>query len=151
MKKIIFTKQGFKDLKEKSEALKKERPAAVLDLKKAREMGDLSENGYYKSARFKLNDIDRSIRFNNYLIKNAQICEPTDIDSVQTGLTVILDEKGKEKKYQIVGSYESNPEIGKISFISPVGKQLMNKKVGDKVEINVGRNQLVFTIKKIIY
>ena len=54
MKNIRFTKEGFETLKKTYEDLKNSRPAAVLDLKRAREMGDLSENGYYKAARAKL-------------------------------------------------------------------------------------------------
>ena len=49
-----MTQEGLEKLKKEKEELERNRPAAVLDLKKAREMGDLSENGYYKSARAKL-------------------------------------------------------------------------------------------------
>ena len=54
MNNIKFTKDGFEKLKQELHSLENERPSAVLDLKKARDMGDLSENGYYKAARFKL-------------------------------------------------------------------------------------------------
>jgi len=151
MKKIIYTKQGFNELKKKNEKIISQRPLAVFDLKKAREMGDLSENGYYKAAKFKLNDIDRTIRFNNYLIKNAEIKEPNDNSYIQVGLTIVLDDNGKTKKYKLVGSYESNPEEGKISHLSPVGKQLINKKVGEKIEVKVKESKTIYTIKSISY
>ncbi|HZJ18367.1 MAG TPA: GreA/GreB family elongation factor [Patescibacteria group bacterium] len=151
MKKNFYTKQGLKDLKEKTEKIISQRPLAVLDLKNAREMGDLSENGYYKAAKFKLNDIDRTIRRNNYLIKNAEVKEPKDSNSVQIGLTVVLDKNGKRKSLKIVGSYESNPEEGRISYLSPVGKQLLDGKVGEKIRITVGENITIYTIKSINY
>jgi len=85
------------------------------------------------------------------LIKNAEVREPKDNYSVQIGLTVVLDENGKTKKYQIVGSYESNPEEGKISYISPVGKQLLGKKIGEKIEIGIEPNEVINTVKTITY
>src|SRR5258708_14698218 len=62
MNQIRFTKQGYEKLKRDYEELLKSRPAAVDDLKKARDMGDLSENGYYKASKSKLSFIDARLR-----------------------------------------------------------------------------------------
>lgn len=149
MQKIIFTKQGLKDLKKKTEELIEGRPYAVLDLKKAREMGDLSENGYYKSARFKLSEVDRSIRRNNFLIKNAIIRIPQNTDTVAVGLKIVLTVDGEQKEYLLVGEYEADPKVGRISYLSPVGSKLMNRKVGDEVTVDVANGKKIYKIIKI--
>lgn len=149
MDKIIFTKIGFEELKKKTEDLIKERPVAVLDLKKAREMGDLSENGYYKAAKFKLIDIDRAIRKNNYLIKHANVITPVKNDKVGIGSKITVETEGKEKKYEIVGKYEANPSESKISYLSPVGKALLGKKAGESVRIKLQDKIVVYKIVNI--
>jgi transcription elongation factor GreA len=147
---IIFTKKGFEELKDKLEKLKNERPTAVLDLKKAREMGDLSENGYYKAAKFKLNDIDRNIRRNSYLIKNAKVVVPDNTDRIGIGSKILVEVNGNTKEYLIVGEYEANPQEGKISYLSPVGSGLMNKTVNEKVVIKLENRGITYKVLKIL-
>lgn len=88
---ILFTKEGYEKLKKDLKAAEKKRPETVATLAKARAMGDLSENGFYKGARFELNDLDRKIRHLRHLIKEGQIIQkPTNNDFVQIGHTVTL-------------------------------------------------------------
>ena len=130
--KIRFTKEGYEKLKEEYKDLLRQRPLAVEDLKKAREMGDLSENGYYKESKFKLNFIDgRLRRFSDYL-KRADIID-TDgsklqIDTVYIGSTVTLNDGKREKTYQIVGDLEANPGEGRLSLLSPIGRGIVEKR-----------------------
>jgi len=147
--KILFTKQGFEKLKNDYESLLKLRPLAVLDLKKAREMGDLSENGYYKAARFKLNDIDRNLRHFSYLIKFAVVTDEPKMGIIGIGSKVNLKISGKDKKYLIVGEYEASPAENKISFLSPMGKGLLGKKVMDKININSPAGEMKVEIIKV--
>jgi transcription elongation factor GreA len=149
VKKIIFTKIGLENLMKKNEKLVGERPAAVLDLKKAREMGDLSENGYYKAARAKLNDIDREVRHNNYLIKSAVVKPLSSVFVVDVGLRVSIEVDGEERIYNLVGEYEANPKEGKISQLSPVGRALIGKKVNDQFALQLADKTRVYKIKKI--
>lgn len=88
---ILFTKEGYEKLKKDLNAAEKKRPETVSTLAKARVMGDLSENGFYKGARFELNDLDRKIRHLRHLINEGQIIQkPTNNDFVQIGHTVTL-------------------------------------------------------------
>ncbi|MCL4354132.1 GreA/GreB family elongation factor [Patescibacteria group bacterium] len=137
MSKIIFTKKGFEEVKKRHKELIDSRPFAVADLKKARDMGDLSENGYYRAAKFKLIDIDRNIRRFEYLIKNGTVADKPKKGTVSIGSRVMVKIKDVEKQYEIVGNYEANPAEGKISYISPIGKALMGKRDGDFIEILV--------------
>jgi len=87
----LFTQEGYDKFKNDLEEAKKKRPVAVATLARARAMGDLSENGFYKGARFELSDLDRTIRHLTHLVENAKIIEkPSQNNSVQIGHTVTL-------------------------------------------------------------
>jgi transcription elongation factor GreA len=88
---ILFTKAGFEKLKSDLKEAEEKRPDVVATLARARAMGDLSENGFYKSARFELNDLDRKIRHLRHLVKDGQVIQkPKSNETVQIGHTVIL-------------------------------------------------------------
>lgn len=151
MQRIIFTKQGLEVLKKKLIELKNQRPLDVADLKKAREMGDLSENGYYKAAKSKLIETDRLIRRNSYLIKNALVKKIRGIKTVDVGVKIGLEVDGEKKEYVLVGEYEADPKLGKISYLSPVGSRLMNKKIGDEVVVEISSKTKVYKILNISF
>ena len=151
--KIRFTKEGYKKLKEEYSDLLKARPLAVEDLKKAREMGDLSENGYYKESKFKLNFIDSRLRrFTDYL-KRADIIDgdgqKLPIDTVYIGSTVTLSDGKMEKTYQIVGDLEAQPSEGKLSLLSPVGRAIVGKSLNSEAEIVTPAGKFIYKITKI--
>ncbi|HSW48488.1 MAG TPA: transcription elongation factor GreA [Candidatus Saccharimonadales bacterium] len=151
--KIRFTKEGYEKLKEEYADLLRQRPLAVMDLKTAREMGDLSENGYYKESKLKLNFIDgRLRRFSDYL-KRADIVDEDGknlpIDTVYIGSTVKLSDGKNEKTYQIVGDLEAQPSEGKLSLLSPVGKAIMGKSLNSDVEISTPAGSFKYKITKI--
>lgn len=87
----LFTKAGYDKIKSDLEDAQRKRPEAVATLARARAMGDLSENGFYKGARFELSDLDRKIRHLSRLVENARIIEkPKSNEAVQIGHTVTL-------------------------------------------------------------
>lgn len=145
-----FTKSGYEKLQAEYEELKKQRPAVVEDLKKARELGDLRENGYYKASRSKLSFIDGRLTTLSYHIRNAIIIEESQSDKVEIGKNVlILTEEKKQLRYQVVGDLEANPSEGKISLRSPLGSAIAGHKVGDKVEFQTPRGKISYEIKEI--
>ncbi|HEX8965908.1 MAG TPA: GreA/GreB family elongation factor [Patescibacteria group bacterium] len=148
-KTIAFTQEGHADLLKKKQKLLEERPSAVAELKRAREMGDLSENGAYKGARFKLSQIDRDLRFVENLLKIAYISEAKSTDVVDIGTTVVLSTGNQTITYAIVGGFESNPLEGKISHVSPIGKSLLGKKAGESVTLVVPKGKVTYTILEI--
>lgn len=148
-KKIYFTKEGFSDLQKEYEKFLSDRKPAVEDLRRAREMGDLSENGYYKAAKFKLSSIDYNLRRIKMLIKNAVIAESIKKEIINIGSRIILSANDKKISYQIVGSYESDPEKGKISHVSPLGKALIGKKINQEVTITTPSGKVSYRITKV--
>jgi len=141
-----FTKEGLVKIKKEQITLLAERPVAVEDLRKAREMGDLSENGYYKAARAKLSSIDSRLRRLARLIKYAKVIENSHKGIISLGSRVTVKTNGKERMFEIVGKLEADPLQGKLSNKSPIGKSLLGKKVGDRVEVAVPAGNVTYEI-----
>lgn len=151
MKQIIFTEEGYKALQKEQEELLASRPIAVLDLKKAREMGDLSENGYYKGARAKLSSIDHRLRQIAHMLRFGKVMGVARTDIVQIGSTVVIHDGEIEKTYVLVGEYEADPLAGKISHKSPIGGLLLGKTIGETILVTTPKGQKSYKIIKIIF
>jgi transcription elongation factor GreA len=134
---IQFSDQGYAALAPKLARLMKKRERVLVELQRAREQGDLSENGAYKAARFELGDTDRQIRQIQHLIKYGVTVKPPSNGTIGIGSTVKLKrDDGSEFVYTIVGTYEADPMQGKISLESPMGKALVGQKVGIDVVVS---------------
>ena len=139
-KKNILTYSGVKAYEEELEDLKVRRRKEVAQkIKEARELGDLSENAEYDAAKDEQRDIETRIEELEKILKNVEVVDEDEVDlnKVSVGCTVkILDiEENEELDYKIVGSSEANSLAGKISNESPVGKALINAKIGDTVSV----------------
>ncbi|HSW88577.1 MAG TPA: GreA/GreB family elongation factor [Candidatus Saccharimonadales bacterium] len=145
-KKIIFTRTGYHDLQNKYDTLLSERVLAVEQLKKAREMGDLSENGFYKAAKQKLGALDHQIFRTKHFLRYGIISDTSGQNGIQIGNIVHIDNGKEQKEIIIVGEQEANPSEKKISFRSPLGKGLLNKQVGETVEIQTPRGNITYKI-----
>lgn len=148
-KKIIFTKQGYEDLEKKYASLLHERISAVEQLKKARDMGDLSENGFYKASKAKLGSLDHQIRVTKHLLRYGVISANSSAHVIEIGNTVTLHNDSGEKTITLVGEHETNPSEGKISFRSPLGKELVHKKVEDVVTVETPRGTTTYKVIRI--
>jgi transcription elongation factor GreA len=141
MIKIAFTQDGLDKVIAERSKLEAERPEVVSNLQKSREMGDLSENGYYKESKARLSWLDGRLRYLNRLIKQAEI--------VKSG-RVVLTDGAKTYEYKIVGGYESNPQKKTISWQSPLGQAISGKKAGDAVKVETPGGIKEYKILKII-
>lgn len=146
MKQIRFTQEGYEKLKKEHDDLLKARPMAVSELAKARAMGDLKENGFYKAARMQLSSIDADLRRFSGQLKQAVIVVDTNPNAVAIGKRVTLLSGRKKLIYQIVGDLEANPSQGKISLLSPIGRAIFGKKTNDKVQINTPSGKILYKI-----
>src|SRR5215470_1548300 len=131
-----MTRPGYERLKEELERLKRvDRPAISRAIGEARAHGDLSENAEYHAAREKQGFMEARIKELESKVATAEVLDPpTSGDRVIFGSTVRLeDEDGKEARYQIVGSDETDPSRGRISIMAPLARTLIGKRVGDSV------------------
>lgn len=134
---IYLTAEGAEKLKLELADLKgQQREAIAKRLRDAIQMGDLSENADYHKAKEDQAFLEGRIQELEYILSTAEIIEGTiSKDVVSIGVTVTVQEEDFEpEKYYIVGAKEADPRAGKISNESPIGRALMNHKVGDIVE-----------------
>jgi transcription elongation factor GreA len=136
MKKLFrLTKNGVDTLQAELDGLIAKRAVIAELIKSARELGDLSENAEYQSAKAEQERNESRISEVENILKNVEIIKKPRGTKVQLGSRVKLRGNGKTKEFQVVGTVEADPLSGKISDESPIGRALIDQKVGDKVEI----------------
>lgn len=149
MKKLFrLTQEGVDELKAELDTLVAKRPTIAEAIKSARELGDLSENAEYQSARAEQERTEARIsEVENILLNSEIIKKPKGDSKVQLGSVVKLKSgAGKAKEFQVVGTVEADPLSGKISDESPIGQALLGKKEGDSVEIKTPADTTTYKI-----
>jgi transcription elongation factor GreB len=151
-----ITTSGFQKLRhELSYLLKDERPKLVKTVQWAASNGDRSENADYIYGKRRLREIDRRLRYLEKAIESAvvvNIAEQKNREKIFFGSTVTLeDDEGKESTYQIVGEDEFDAKKGKISWISPLGKALLGKKVDEEATVKRPKGDKTYTVIRIDY
>ena len=140
-----ITPGGARRLKDElHRLLATDRPEVVRTVSWAASNGDRSENGDYIYGKRRLREIDRRIRFLQKRLEAARVVDPLEQkgDRVVFGATVtVADEDGHERTYRIVGIDESEPTLGKVSWISPLAKTLMGARVGDGVTLRTPKGE----------
>jgi transcription elongation factor GreA len=146
--KVLLTRDGLEALKrEYKELTDTKRPEVVRRLSEARDLGDLSENSEYAAAKQDLSFIDGRMLELEEIIHGAKLISGNHTKSqVEVGCKVILHINGKRDEYTLVGEWEADPEKKKISHESPLGKALMGKKVGDRVEVAAPAGKVIYKI-----
>ena len=154
MEKIPLTKDGEKKLQEELKNLKLERPKITKAIAEAREHGDLKENAEYHAAREQQGMVEAKIKDIEFKLGNSEIIDNKSNENknqvIFGSFVELLNIKDNSKtNYQLVGEDEADISKNKISIISPIGKGLINKKVGDVIAILVPKGELNFKIIKI--
>ncbi len=150
--KIELTKEGEAKLtKELRHLIDIDRPEVLDQLAAARAQGDLSENADYDAARNKQAEVEARIKEIENILANAKIIDEKKQASklVALGSTVEIKDLSDNTKatYTIVGTVEANPTKGLISNVSPLGKAIVGKKVGDVCVVRVAREYKVEILK----
>ncbi|MBN1162201.1 transcription elongation factor GreA [Patescibacteria group bacterium] len=149
---VYITRAGLEKLKAELKELKEaKRPESAQKIKEARDMGDISENSLYDSARQEQALIEGRIAELEDIIKHSKVSEGATKDSVDVGCRVTVHIDGDEEEFHIVGPLEADPMNRKISHQSPLGEALYGKKVGDKIEVEAPVGILTYTILTIKY
>ena len=151
MKKLFkLTQDGIDELQSELEKLMSERTEITERIKSASELGDLSENAEYASARAEQERNENRIKDIDHILKNVELIKaPKNGKQVGLGSKVVLSGGNKVKNFQIVGTVEADPMNGKISDESPIGKALIGKKVGEQVEIKTPAETSLYKIDSI--
>ncbi|NTV36809.1 MAG: transcription elongation factor GreA [Anaerolineaceae bacterium] len=150
----FLTREGFNKLQEELDFLRTNKREEIANrLHEAMEGGELIENAEYEAAKNEQAFMEGRIKELEVLLATARVVEEgaSVADGVNVGSHVTIREEGTktDEVYTIVGAAEANPDDGKISNESPLGKSLINRKVGDKVQVDAPAGSFVVTIKKI--
>ena len=150
IQKVVLTRDGLSELKkEYLELVDKKRPEVVERLALARGQGDLAENSEYTAARQDLAFIDGRIAELEKVISEAKVISGHSKSKVDVGCKVTLHVNGKRETFIIVGEWEADPVQKKISHSSPLGKALLGRKIGEKVEVEAPAGKVVYKILSI--
>lgn len=148
-KQFRLTQEGVNELKAEVAALVAKRTEVAEAIRTAREMGDLSENAEYQTARQEQERNEARISELENILQSVEIIKkPAGGNKVQLGSKVKL-KNGSIKEFQVVGTVEADPLSGKISDESPIGRALLGKKVGDSVEITTPAETIAYEIVEI--
>lgn len=156
MHKNYMTTQGWQKMRDEYQRLNSvERPEIVSMVAWAASNGDRSENGDYIYGKKRLREIDRRMGFLESQLQAAEVIDPEkrpQTDTVYFGATVtIAREDDSREVYKIVGREESDPDKGKISYVSPIAKAIIGKKAGEEVLLRTPKGEEYIEIEKVEY
>lgn len=152
VEKLPMLAEGYERLIAELKVLREERPRIVDAIEEARAHGDLSENAEYHAAKERQGQVEMSISDLEDKVSRSQIVDPTSLsgDKIIFGATVtLLDDDEKPVRYQIVGPYEADARVGRISYNSPLGKALIGRKVEEEIEVSVPAGDRFYVVEKI--
>lgn len=150
----FLTSEGYQKLQEELEFLRTTKREQIADrLHEAIEGGELLDNAELEAAKNEQAFVEGRIKELEILLATACVVDEKDVDKevIQVGNRVTLQEEGSREKeeYEIVGAAEADPKVGKISNESPVGKALLGKRVGDKVQVEAPGGSYTIKVLKV--
>lgn len=148
---VYLTKEGLEKLNDDLHFLKtKERARIAAVIAEAREKGDLSENAEYDAAKDEQGHLEARINKLENSVAAVRIVDESQIDPskayVLSNVTVKNTATKMKQTYKLVAAEEADFAVGKISVTSPIGKGLLGKSVGDKIDISVPAGKVTFEI-----
>ncbi len=150
MKRLPILDKLDKDLEKSQRELQVDIPKAILT---AREHGDLSENAEFKAAKERQMFLESRISLLQKRISDIMAININQIPKDRSGLGSTLKLKdvdsGKETKYHLVFPEEVNPDEGKLSPASPIGRSLMGKQEGDEFTVSLPDGKVEFEVLKV--
>lgn len=149
-----YTEEGLQKLKDELQELKtKGRADMARQIAEARDKGDLSENAEYDAAKDAQGLMEMRISELEKLVGNARIKKQEDVDlskvSILSTVKIKNVKNGMTVKYTLVSEKEADLKAGKISYESPIGKGLLNKKVGEVAEVKAPAGVMEFEVLEI--
>ncbi len=151
---MIVTAKMLEEKKAEAERIQSvEIPQNAKDIAEAREKGDLKENAEYKSAKEKQHMLNLALSKLQEELNRATVFDPTTLTtaviSFATVVTLHNNETNSDEEYTILGPWESDPDNNIISYMSPFGNAIMEKKVGDEIKFVVNEHEYDYIVKEI--
>ena len=152
-----MTKEGESLLREELKRLKnEERPRIIDAIASAREFGDLKENAEYHAAKEQQSLTEARIKDIEVKLSNSQVIDILNIEAsgkviFGTTITVVNIDSDQSAQYKIVGEDEADAKLGKISYASPIAKQMIGKFEGDIIKVETPSGLVEYEIEKVEY
>jgi transcription elongation factor GreA len=149
----FLTRDGYRKLQEELDYLRVYKRQEIADrLHDAMDGGELIENAEYEAAKNEQAFMEGRIKELEIVLATARVIDEgaQTSEAVQVGSTVTIQEEGADPEvYTIVGAAEANPAAGRVSNESPLGKALLNHKLGDRVQVDAPAGPFVVTLLKV--
>src|SRR3989344_864890 len=142
----FVTEEGLQNLKNELEELKKKRAEIAAAIEEARQLGDLSENASYDNAREMQAFNEGRIAELEELVRTASIISKHITETVELGVTIDIENELGKRTYTIVGSEEADPDAGRISNASPLGRAFLGRRKGDAVDVKTPKGVVQYKI-----
>lgn len=148
---VVLTQEGYDELHAELAEIKDTKLQKAIDrVATARSFGDLSENSEYHAAREDLAFLEGRLSELEALVAKAKVVKKKKSNGkVSVGSTVTVHIGKAKHTYKIVGEWEANPAEKKISESSPLGQALVNKAVGDEVEVEAPAGKIKYKIAEV--
>jgi transcription elongation factor GreA len=150
---VELTSEGIDALRTELDSLIAQRPAIREAIKHDMLDKDFRENAPLDAAKDKQGHVEARIREIEAMLKRAVVVDSSlGAGKVRVGVTVMVTDMkdGAPRRFSIVGPTEANAADGKISSVSPVGKALLDHRVGEEVEVSAPRGPMRFRIEEIL-
>lgn len=138
MSKLMITRNGYDSLMSEIDGLNESLKIVNLDVADGMESRDFREDSAFSVAIEERTKIQKKIQELEELANNciiAQVDKSTNVVDFGKSVKLLNIDTDETKTFTVVGAYETDPKIGKISYLSPVGKSMMGAKVGDELEV----------------
>lgn len=147
---IQLTQEGYDEMVKELSELKEKEQLAIDRVALARQHGDLSENSEYHAAKDDLTFITSRIEELEGVINQAKVIKQGKVSStIKVGSVATLKHKSKTLTYHFVTAWEADPTEKKISVESPLGKALLGKKQGEKIQVDVPAGRQTYEILEV--
>ncbi len=154
MEKILLTRSGYEKLVRELDLLSRvERPQIVQELLEAAQEGGVEKNPDFLSALAQRQRLDRRIKQLQQTLANAEVLVGSNLPPNQARFNSLVKvvnlSTGREQEFKLVSSLESNITLGHLSTSSPLGRALLGRKVGDRVEVHTPSGPKLYRILEI--
>ncbi|MBI2884698.1 MAG: transcription elongation factor GreA [Candidatus Omnitrophica bacterium] len=153
MSETYLTKVGLKKLQDEYKTLQKRKLELQQEVNKAAALGDLRENGEYHAAKEHLMHVGTRLTELEIKLSNVRIIDDLDVAAGEarmgTRVTLIDIQIKEEVTYILVGPEEADPQQGRISIASPLGKSVLGKKAGDEFTLELPKAKVPYKVKKV--
>ena len=149
--KVYVSREGLEKFKQELEDLVNVKRKEIIErIERAKELGDLSENAEYAAAKDEQAFTEGRILELRDMVARAEIINSSGrVDLVNVGSKVKVKTDDTETEYEIVGVAEADPLSGKISNESPLGRSFLGRRIGDKIQIQIPKGMVTYTILEI--